>query len=88
MYVQSAQGQEDDAYATAKNPLEVEVTTTGNVNQSYLILIRKVVKTYEGGRGYPPFRRRVGLGFPLRGGRGAAVPPNSAKENSAKKQVF
>ena len=41
MYVQSAQGQEDDAYATAKNPLEsVEVTTTGNVNQSYLILIR------------------------------------------------
>ena len=53
MYVQSAQGQEDDAYATAKNPLEVEVTTTGNVNQSYLILIRKVVKTYEGG-GYPP----------------------------------
>ena len=46
MYVQSAQGQEDDAYATAKNPLEVEVTTTGNVNQSYLILIRMVVKHY------------------------------------------
>ena len=40
MYVQSAQGQEDDAYATAKNPLGVEVTTTGNVNQSSLNLIR------------------------------------------------
>ena len=59
MYVQSAQGQEDDAYATAKNPLEVEVTTTGNVNQSYLILIRKVVKTYEGGGGTP----HLGEGF-------------------------
>ena len=40
-----------------------------------------------GGQGYPPFPLRV-FGqddFLIRGGRG--VPPNSAKENSAKKQV-